>query len=72
MKIRPKNGSCEVIELEKDDQIQLLVPASEERTCVYLSVSWDGKLNIEGGSSVISEISGDGMREKIKRKRRRK
>ena len=66
MKIRQKNGSCEVIELEHDDQVQLLVPASSERTCVYLEVDDEGKLVIAGGASIISEISGDGMLDKVK------
>lgn len=69
MKIRESDEKyhCYTIELEKDDKVQLLVPASLERTCVHLSVDWNGKLIITGGSSIISEITGDGMREKVKK-----
>jgi hypothetical protein len=67
MKVRESDEKYRVytIELEEDDQVQLLVPASMERTAVHLEVM-NGKLVIAGGSSVISEISGDGMREKFK------
>ncbi|MFA7319604.1 MAG: hypothetical protein WC022_03360 [Parcubacteria group bacterium] len=66
MKIREKNGSCEVIELEHGDEVQLIVPASLGLTCVYLEVDEEGKLSIAGGASVISEIIGEGMRNKFK------
>jgi len=66
MKIRDKNGNYHVIQLEHGDQVQLLVPASMERTCVNLEVSYDGMLRITGGASIIEEISGPGMKEKIK------
>jgi len=67
-----KNGKwekiegCERIELEHDDKIQLLVPASLIRTSVNLVVTKRGKLEIAGGSSIIEEISGPGMSEKVK------
>lgn len=67
MKIRPKNGSCHVIELEHDDEVQLVVPASLEQTCVYLEVDDEGKLVITGGASIIAEISGNDMRKKLKK-----
>jgi hypothetical protein len=66
MKILEKNGSCHVVELEENDQVQLLVPASLGRTCVYLSVV-DGELCIEGGASIIREISGKGMNKKFRK-----
>lgn len=67
MKIKEKNGSCEVIELEHGDEVQLAVPASDGcRTCVYLEVDEEGKLIITGGASIISEIIGEGMRRKVK------
>lgn len=66
MKIRDKNGSCHVVELEHNDQVQLLVPASMERTCVLLEVYSNGKLSITGGSDVIEEIGGEGMEAKVK------
>lgn len=66
MKIRDMNGPCHVVELEHDDQVQLLVPASLERTCVLLWVGPDGKLIMEGGADVIDEIIGEGMDAKVK------
>ncbi len=65
MEIREKNGSCHVIKLHEGDVVQLLVPASVERTCVYLSVIC-GKLCIGGGASVIDEIVGEGMTSKVR------
>jgi len=59
-------GNERVIRMEHDDKIQLLVPASVERTCVHLGVTREGKLMIVGGSSIIDSISGPGMKDKIK------
>ena len=61
-----KIKGCEGIELEHDDRIQLLVPASLGRTCINLVITKRGKLEIAGGSSIIEEISGPGMAEKVK------
>ena len=52
--------------LEELNIVKVVVPASVCRTCVYLSVSSDGKLIIQGGSSVIDSIIGVGMKEKVK------
>jgi hypothetical protein len=64
MKIGEKNGPMHVIELEHEDQVQLVVPASMGRTCVYLEVNLNGELEITGGSSVIGKISGKDMKRK--------
>ncbi|MFA5086885.1 MAG: hypothetical protein WC470_01115 [Candidatus Paceibacterota bacterium] len=66
MKVREKNGSMHVIELEHEDQVQLIVPASMERVCIYLTVTPSGKLEIVGGASIIDTISGKGMKSKVK------
>ena len=54
-----------VIELEKEDRIQLTAPAGMGRTCVYLEVNPCGMLNITGGSSIIGKIAGLGMWQKV-------
>lgn len=64
MKVVSEMGHPQVIKLEDGDYgIPLLVPVSAT-TCVYLGVDIDGKLIIEGGSSIISSIKGEGMKEK--------
>jgi len=35
------------------------------RTSVYVSVSSNGRLLIEGSSSIIEKINGEGMKEKV-------
>lgn len=65
MKVVSEMGHPQVIKLEDGDCIPVLVPASENRTCVYLEVDIDGKLIIIGGASIISSIEGEGMKEKI-------
>lgn len=37
-------------------ELTVLVPASDTRTCTYLSFGEDGKFSIAGGSSVIQSI----------------
>lgn len=54
----------ETVELQEGEAIQLLVPASDSRTAVHLSVIC-GKLEISGGASIIDSINGPGMAEKI-------
>ncbi|MBN1326148.1 hypothetical protein JW977_04205 [Candidatus Falkowbacteria bacterium] len=61
--IKTKTG--EAVELHEGEYIQLLVPASMGRTSIHLSVIC-GKLEIAGGSSIISNISGPGMIEKVR------
>lgn len=61
MKVLPENGPYKVVELEHGDRIQLFVPASLGRTCLYLEVGADGMLCISGGASVIAGISVDGL-----------
>lgn len=65
MRVLEKNGSFEVVQLDEGDCVQLLVPASQGRTCVYLTVML-GKLCIGGGASIIDEIKGEGMLAKVK------
>ena len=55
----------ETVELKEGEHIQLLIPFSDGRTAVHLSVI-NGKLEISGGSSVIDSINGPGMAEKVK------
>ena len=43
----------------------VLVPASDMRTCTYLSVDDDG-LVIEGGAAIIEAIIGKELENKIK------
>jgi hypothetical protein len=55
----------EAVELKEGESIQLLVPASDSRTAVHLSVIC-GKLEICGGASIIDSINGPGMALKVK------
>jgi hypothetical protein len=63
--ISPDQLSDFVVELGQGEEVQLLCPASEGRTCVYIGVSPEGKLTIEGGSSIVEKISGDSLRKKV-------
>ncbi len=54
----------EAVELKEGESIQLLVPASDSRTAIHLSVIC-GKLEISGGASIIDSINGPGMAGKI-------
>lgn len=47
------------VELRDDESVQLLVPASDGRTCVHLEVI-SGKLHITGGASIIDSIDVEG------------
>lgn len=47
--------------------VQIIVPASVGRTAVHLEIDHEGKLCISGGSSIIGEIIGPGMIQKIKK-----
>jgi len=61
-----KNGPGWDVNLKHGESLQVLVPASEGQTSVHLEVSSSGKLCITGGASIIEEISGEGMAEKIR------
>ena len=54
----------EIVELKEGEFIQILVPFSDNRTAVHLTVI-NGKLEIAGGSSIIDRILGPGMAEKV-------
>jgi hypothetical protein len=55
----------EAVELEEGECIQLLVPFSDNRTAVILSVI-NGQLEISGGADIISSINGPGMAKKVR------
>ncbi|MBD3359628.1 MAG: hypothetical protein GF365_02905 [Candidatus Buchananbacteria bacterium] len=45
----------------------MIVPASDSRTAIHLSVI-NGKLEITGGASIINSINGPGMAEKVNKR----
>lgn len=55
----------EPLMLKEGETIALTTPNAPISTVVYITV-FNGKLRIQGGSSIIESISGDGMAEKIK------
>lgn len=64
-KARRSHDNSFVMELYHGERGRLLCPASMGKTCVYVSVTANGKLLIEGDSSIIEKISGVGMQRKV-------
>lgn len=62
-----KVKSCDVLHLGSGVfGVQVTVPASQGRTVVHMEVDHQGKLRISGGSSIIGEIVGEGMAQKVR------
>ena len=64
MRIVKRNHEC-TIEMEREDALHVLVPASDERVSVHLRIARNGKLTISGVSKFVEAISGPGMKDKI-------
>jgi len=64
MRIVKRNHEC-TIEMEREDVLRVLVPASDGRVSVHLRVARNGKLTISGISKFVESIFGPGMKDKI-------
>jgi len=62
----PPQQPEQVIVVKRGDDIRLVTEGDlAQRTCVYIAASYNGKIVITGGASIIESIEGKGMLEKI-------